>query len=136
MSLEGATYHDPSKCAPSEPVSVLQIHGTADEIVDYAGGFIPTGVPRPGALDTIARWAIYNSCETLAEDPEMIMDLDLSVPGLDTSVSRYLDGPPGIGVELWTIHGGTHYPVGTQGEESSELARRIVDWLLTHPKPN
>lgn len=32
VSLAGATYYDASLCSPSEPVSVLEIHGTEDEV--------------------------------------------------------------------------------------------------------
>jgi hypothetical protein len=63
------------------------------------------------------------------------MDLDLNIPDNDSTVSHYSNRPAGIGVELWTIQGGTHYPLATQDGESSELAWRIVDWLLAHPKP-
>ena len=31
-SLAGATFLDPSRCAPSQPVNILHIHGTADDI--------------------------------------------------------------------------------------------------------
>ena len=36
-SVAGATWADTSKCNPSEPVSVLQVHGTADVAVKYDG---------------------------------------------------------------------------------------------------
>lgn len=45
-----------------------------------------------------------------AAETEKTMDLDLNVPGLDSTVSRYSNGPPGIAVELWTIHGGIPSP--------------------------
>ncbi len=53
-SVAGATWADPSKCTPSEPVSVLQVHGTADEGIRYDGGQMPqrvrplSGRPRHG----------------------------------------------------------------------------------------
>jgi len=134
-SLAGATYYEASDCSPAEPVSVLQIHGTADEAVDYNGGLLPTGEPLPSAHETVGRWADYNGCGGLSEETEPTMDLDLNVAGNDSTVSYYSHAPAGIGVELWTMHGGTHYPLATQDGESSELAWRIVDWLLAHPKP-
>ncbi len=135
VSLAGATYYEPSDCAPTEPVSVLEIHGTADEAVAYGGGLLPTGEPLPSAHETIARWADYNGCHQLVEDTDKSMNLDLNVQGLDATASHYANGPPGIDVELWTIHGGTHYPEASHDGESSDLAERIVAWLLTHPKP-
>ena len=38
VSLAGATFANPADCAPSAPVSVVEIHGTADETIHYAGG--------------------------------------------------------------------------------------------------
>ena len=36
----------------------------------------------------------------------------------------------GIGIELWTIENGEHIPLLAAG-----FAQRVVDWLLSHPKP-
>jgi hypothetical protein len=58
------------------------------------------------------------------------MDLDLSVPGVDTVITRYTHHPPGGAVELWT-YGGTH----TSLIPSPEFVPRVIDWLLAHPKP-
>jgi polyhydroxybutyrate depolymerase len=33
VSLAGAMYEDTARCTPSEPVGVLQIHGTADDTI-------------------------------------------------------------------------------------------------------
>ena len=38
VSLAGATFGTPAKCAPSSPVAVLEIHGTADDTVLFGGG--------------------------------------------------------------------------------------------------
>ena len=40
VSLAGATFGNPADCAPSAPVAVLQIHGTADDVIAYGGGTI------------------------------------------------------------------------------------------------
>ena len=63
------------------------------------------------------------------------MDLDLAVAGLDTTVMRYTNCPPGGAVELWTINGGLHGPTFFSGTTSSEYSARVIDWLLAHPKP-
>jgi polyhydroxybutyrate depolymerase len=52
-SLAGAMFSDVSKCAPSQPVSVLQIHGTADDTVLFDGDQI-AGQGYPGAKTTIS----------------------------------------------------------------------------------
>src|SRR5207302_1025248 len=38
MSLAGETWLDKSKCAPGAPVAVLQVQGTADDVIAYDGG--------------------------------------------------------------------------------------------------
>ena len=43
VSLAGATFGTPTKCAPSVPVAALQIHGTADDQIAFDGGAV-----RPG----------------------------------------------------------------------------------------
>jgi hypothetical protein len=50
-------------------------------------------------------------------------------------ITRYLHGPPGGTVELWTIQGGSHGPALSSPTGSSQFSEKVVDWLLAHPKP-
>jgi polyhydroxybutyrate depolymerase len=138
-SLAGSTFLDPNTPRPSQAVHVLQIHGTADESVPYGGGALVSGLPVlalfPGAVATIQTWAGFNGCQGLLSDAQPSMDLDLDAPGLDTTVMRYTNSPPGGAVEVWTIKGGTHGPTFFSGTRSSEYSARVIDWLLAHPKP-
>jgi polyhydroxybutyrate depolymerase len=139
-SLAGMTFLDPSRCTPSAPVNILHIHGTADSIVPYDGGAVtttnlsfqaPANTPAfPGALQDIQTWAAYNGASGPVADPAPSLDLTTDVPGLDTTITRYTNSPPGGAVELWTINGGGHFPA-----MSSEFSPRVIDWLLAHPKP-
>ncbi|KAB2671406.1 MAG: hypothetical protein DVB31_04815 [Verrucomicrobia bacterium] len=132
-SFAGATYLDADRHRPSEPVNILQIHGTSDEIVPYAGGALvglPVQALFPGAAQTVAIWARINGCSDPSTDPGPSMDLVLDVAGPETIRTRYAACPPGGSVELWTINGGIHLPV-----LSGEFPGRVVDWLLAHPKP-
>ncbi len=133
----GNTFLDPSRCAPSQPVNILHIHGTADATVPYAGGAgitdrgFPANTPAfPGALRTVQIWAGYNGARDPVTDPAPTMDLDLDVPGLDTVITRYMNHPPGGAVELWTVNGAGH---GLN--PSPQFSPRVIDWLLAHPKP-
>ena len=45
-SLAGATFANPADCAPTVPVAVLQIHGTADDTVVFKGGTLDVGFGR------------------------------------------------------------------------------------------
>jgi len=142
-SLAGETFLDPSRCAPSEPVNILHIQETADPTVAYAGGAVTiTGqawvanTPAfPGALQTAQIWAAYIGAHDPVTDGAPSMHLDLDSPGLDTIVTRFTNSPRGGALELWTITGSNHPPTLYSGSSSSELARRLSDWLLAHPKP-
>ncbi len=61
-SVAGAMILD--DCQPSEPVSVIEFHGTADELVPYEGGATAGGAtaPSPPTRDVMQRWADLNAC--------------------------------------------------------------------------
>jgi polyhydroxybutyrate depolymerase len=59
VSIAGAQWNDLAYCQPSEPVSVLQVHGTADTVILYDGG-----PGYPGARTTVTDWAMLNRCTT------------------------------------------------------------------------
>lgn len=51
-------------CRPSRPVSVVAVHGTADDVVPYLGGRIDGGAtkPAPPAMAVAERWAALDAC--------------------------------------------------------------------------
>lgn len=127
-SLAGAG-HTGSRPAPDEPVSVLQIHGTADQTIAYQGGEIRE-TRYPGARASVSRWAGYNGCISQGRGRER-RDLDASLPGHETGVLTFDVGcEPGGAVELWTIASGAHSPAF-----SDSYAEQVVEWLFDHPKP-
>ncbi len=127
VSLAGATFTDASRCAPTEPVAVLQVHGTADPTIAYNGG-LNFGSGYPSAATSVARWAGYNRCASTTTSGTTF-DLDTVIPGVETRISRY-DGCMGGAAELWSIEGGLHLPA--LGPQWSVLT---LDWLMAHPKP-
>jgi polyhydroxybutyrate depolymerase len=128
VSIAGATFADPRKCQPSEPVNVVQIHGTADAVIAYQGGGIE-GHAYPAAETTVASWASYNGCRSTPDRSTVQLDLESEIAGAETSVSTFADCRPAGAVELWTIDGGSHVP-----QVSSTFTSRIVDFLYAHPK--
>jgi polyhydroxybutyrate depolymerase len=129
-SLAGAMFSDVSKCAPSEPVSVLQIHGTADDTVLFDGDQI-AGQGYPGAKTTVADWVTLDGCGTTADTSAPPLDLDTRLAGAETTVTKYATGcKPGGHAELWTIAGGAHLPSLTASFSTS-----VIDFLFAHPKP-
>ena len=135
-SFAGATFADEADCAPSEAVSVLQVHGTADETIAYDGGTTPIiNGTYPSALESTATWAEYNGCGTEPSAPGAPFDLLPEVDGAESSAQSYPDCPDGIDVELWTMAGGPHVPTLNLADGSRPMVEGMVDFLLAHPKP-
>lgn len=133
MSLAGETWLDPSKCKPSSPVAVLQVQGTADTSVIYDGGqtLEANNAAYPGAKASVATWASYNGCSATPDTSAPPMDIDDSLPGAETTLTKYTNGCKANGqVELWTINGGVHIPALTAAFDPA-----MLEWLLAHPKP-
>ena len=116
--------------SPANPVHVLQIHGTADTVIAYEGGNFRGGERHPGAREDVETWAAHNGCAVTGLETGTL-DLDQSLDGLETDVTRYTSGcKAGGSAELWTINGGGHGPA-----VSDHFSRLVVEWLLAHPKP-
>ncbi len=140
VSLAGATFAKRSDCAPSQPLAVLEIHGTADDVVEFRGGRLADfGAPGdkpayPGVNATVASWAAYDGCDATVTRSATTLDLDARISGgsgpADTTVDTWTDCAPGGHVELWTIRGGRHSP-----DLSPEFAGDVFDFLVAHPKP-
>jgi polyhydroxybutyrate depolymerase len=138
VSLAGATFVDRADCAPTVPVAVLEIHGTADDTITYEGGTIdlgsgPSMAPYPGAKASVTTWATYDGCATSSVvDEHVDVDADVSVDGApaETTVTRWTGCRPGGAAELWTIPGGGHAP-----DISESFPAAILDFFEAHPKP-
>jgi polyhydroxybutyrate depolymerase len=138
VSLAGATFVDPTDCAPSMPVAVLEIHGTADGTIAYEGGTIDLGAGRtstayPGAEASVATWAAYDGCGASSVVDEHV-DVDANSGSADApaeaSVTRWTGCRPGGAAELWTIPGGGHGP-----NISAAFPAAVFDFFEAHPKP-
>lgn len=125
VSLAGAMFLDPADCAPSEPVNILQIHGTDDGTIEFGGGSTPLG-EFPSATATVEAWATYNGCtlEPAALDKR---DIEANIEGNETIATEFVGCPAGGAVELWTIPGGSHIPA-----LAPTYASTIFGWLLDH----
>jgi polyhydroxybutyrate depolymerase len=129
VSLAGATFADTSRCAPGSPVSVLQIHGTADGTIQYTGGSI-LGHAYPSAETSVATWAAYDGCTSTLTPTSTKLDLVSTLAGKESSVATYDGCRSGASVQLWTVQGGAHVPV-----VSTTLMPDVLDFLFAHPKP-
>jgi polyhydroxybutyrate depolymerase len=132
VSLAGAVWNDPSRCTPTSPVNILQVHGTLDAVIAYNGGSAVVGQPPyPGAETTVATWAQKNNCtgsmlQSIGGNLDLAADVILS----ETEREAYMGCPAGAAAELWRIRGGSHVPVF-----NSDWGNTIYTWLMAHPKP-
>ncbi|GAB3800168.1 PHB depolymerase family esterase [Humibacter antri] len=89
-------------CRPSRPVSVLEVHGTADDAIPYGGGpfaGVGGGTTVLSAPDAVARWAALDGCGSRASTTP-------DAGGI--RITSYTGCPPGVSVRLRTVEGGGH----------------------------
>ncbi len=116
-SLAGNAASMPSACSPTQPVNVVHMHGTADDVVPFAG-----------AMPSVDQWAAKNGCGT-ARTAAMDLDLDSAVAGAETHVATTADCPANGAVELWTMEGSSHLPL-----MNTSFAATMMDWFTAHKR--
>jgi polyhydroxybutyrate depolymerase len=131
VSLAGAMWNDVSRCQPSRPVSVLEIHGTSDETILFDGGRI-AGHAYPSVATTVADWRQLDGCsDTASPNPPAPQDLVSDVGGAETTATVYATGcRAGSRVELWTMAHATHVPPFT-----GDFAPAVIDFLYAQVSP-
>lgn len=121
-------------CKGGRAVSVMQVHGTADPIVPWEGGFTKGRGHVASVPETIKFWVAHNGCS-----------LTPGITHLGESIVReaYAHGRQGSEVVLYKIIGGGHtWPGGYQygpsaviGETNHALNTSEVIWefFARHP---
>ena len=117
-------------CKIGKPVQLVEIHGTMDDTIELGGGSI-LGMPYRPLNDVVDMWVARNRCLATPDEKAPPLDLEASLPGDETKVSRYLQCEHGGLVELWTIRGGGHIPT-----PSRTFAETIWRFLKIHPRPD
>ena len=93
-SLAGTSYVEDSSCEGAPPVSVLHIHGTADDVILFEGDETEQDLKvdgerafYAGARDMVTRWSKRAGCEW-PDNPlrYATLDLDEYVPGAEVTV--------------------------------------------------
>jgi polyhydroxybutyrate depolymerase len=88
-------------CSPARPISVYEIHGTADPTIPYNGGsFSGVGgtVSVLSARASVARWAHLDDC----------VSSTTAAAGQGITLTHYASCHGGVSVTLRTIIGGGH----------------------------
>ena len=131
VSSAGQVTKVPSGCMPARAVSVLQVHGDADESIGYYGDVQhdPPDPTVPSAHETVAVWARNDGCTGAITLTPRTLDLDSRIAGAETIVEAYQGCPPGISVELWTMKGVGHNPAATP-----DFAPSLFSFLTAHPR--
>jgi polyhydroxybutyrate depolymerase len=130
VSLAGATFRDGSRCTPTSPVAIAQVHGTDDRVIRPEGGrvFDRLGFEYPSVASTMSQWATTLSCAGEPDRGVATLDLDGRIPGPETRVDRWRACKAGL--ELWTVDRGTHIPAMT-----GAWAAAVWAFFRAHPKP-
>jgi polyhydroxybutyrate depolymerase len=127
-----------------QPVSILEIHGTADPIVKWEGGTVDgkKGGKVVSVTDAIARWVKLNGCSANPEI-QQLPDVDPN-DGTRVKTQTYSECQRGTGVMLYAIEGGGHgWPgliVNSKTKIDKNLSRdlnatqAIWDFFAQHPK--
>jgi polyhydroxybutyrate depolymerase len=142
VSFAGMAPADPADCRASEPVTILQLHGAADDVILYEGGQLDpddvdapgeTMAPYPSVDETATLWLDLNGCSGLVASPTRL-DVAARIDGptgpAEARVRQSHGCQPGGHVEVWTVPGGGH-----AFAFSSTFQELILDFLLAHPKP-
>lgn len=133
VSIAGATFADETRCQPSQPVSVLHIHGTADATVLYDGA-TESGEffkhPYPGARETVERWRKHSGCTGAVTSDRPPLGLFGGEGGEETKRQAATGCPKNVAVELWTIEDGLHIPPANR-----MFGAAVWGWMAAHPKP-
>jgi polyhydroxybutyrate depolymerase len=120
--ISGTAFMD--GCVLTQPLPVLHIHGTADDIVPYEGGFVArTPKPRtdPALADVVAFWQTANDCPAATSTRDGVVTTELAAECAD-----------GTAVELITIAGGGHaWPGGRQARPAADLPSEALDATAT-----
>ncbi len=124
LSYAGQVPSADSLCHPTTKVSVVEVHGDRDDVILYDGS------NGPSAHDTVASWADRAGCTGKLAATGTKLDVDADLAGAETRVDGYTGCPAGIGVELWTVVGGSH----AANLVEPQWAETVVGWLLAHPK--
>lgn len=123
VSIAGAMDAEPD-CAPSTPVSLLNIHGTADKTIKIDGGVMNNN-SYTSAKSTLTRIALVNKCSS----PEIAKkDFEPTIKGAETTVFNY-SCESHTHLQYWKIANGSHSP-----KLPSDFAEQVISFLLKQSK--
>jgi polyhydroxybutyrate depolymerase len=122
-------------CEPAQPVSVMHVHGTADENVPLAGGAGPrsiAGVDFPSPVEGFATLADGDGCPRPRETTEGDVTTALRAPCRGGAAAAFVT-IEGAG-HAWPGGTGPRSPVVGPPYEGYDATAELVAFLLAHPR--
>lgn len=120
------------RCRPARPLTVIEVHGTADPLIPYAGGHDRGrggGGDVLSAEETIALWARLNGC---AGTPRTEALPDTAHDGTNVRVETFTGCTGGTSVALYTVENGGHtWPGGLQYLPEKTIGRTTRQFDLS-----
>jgi polyhydroxybutyrate depolymerase len=123
VSLSGQGAVADQLCPISSRVSVLEVHGDHDSVIDYDAGAL-------SSKNVVEAWGERDGCTGRLQTTGTTLDLEAQLSGEETALATVQGCPQGVSAELWTVRGGEHHPdliVPAWGNA-------VIAWLLAHPK--
>ena len=111
-------------CTPATPVSLLNIHGTADKTIKVNGGVMNSS-PYTSASKTVSTIASVNKCSNPARTKK---DFEPTIKGTETTVINYTCGTH-THLQFWKIAQGSHSP-----KLPKDFAEQVISFLLKQSK--
>ena len=102
--LAGTIFDYMNICSPSINISVLVLHGTNDNVINYNGGNFPNYGPYMSAPNIVNDWVSHNSCSL---DTSYSL-LDINNDNNITDVTKYQNMTTGDKVWFYTVNNGLH----------------------------
>jgi len=130
IATVGASMSVDQACKPARHVSVLLIHGTADETIAYDGGTFGGLAPFVGVDQLMADWKGRDQCTGEPVTGTTPMDFDSNVDGAETTSIGWSGCEHGTRVNHWKMAGSLHNPNFTDAFKDA-----VVDHLLSEPRP-
>ena len=117
--------NDWNNCAPSQPVPVIHLHGTADNTVAYEGSPFDAGNwgGTPGVEAIVETWAGWNNCTEVTETA--LPDLD-PTDGSTVDLITYSGGDYGYEARVYRVNGGGHSWFGSWG--NMDITSAVEMW--------
>lgn len=123
VAIAGAMDRD-GDCSPNTPVSLLNIHGTADKTIKVSGG-VMNNFPYTSSAKTVETIASVNKC-LKAESGKK--DFEPTIKGPETTVIKYACNTH-THLQFWKIAMGSHSP-----KLPRDFAQQVIAFLLKQSK--